>query len=332
MTSQIVTVNGVLKERENASRLPGVYVTVEELVGLAGTHCQLDLRAQRRALAAMAGSHRSAFRGRGIDFDEVRMYNPGDDVRTIDWRVTARTGRVHTKVFREERERPVYLMVDQRQSMFFGSRTALKSVVAARAAALIAWAAKEHGDRLGAFLFNDTHSHEVRPKEGKRGIQGFFRALVQFNQWLGPETPVAKPSRQAISQAVEGLAQVVRPGSLVFLISDFHHFDDICLQQLSLVKRHSDIIALSICDPLEKHLPPSGAYGFTDGQRSLQADTSSKQFRKQFAMQFLEHQAQTRQRLSSLAIPMIEVSTENDLAESLNQALGFRTGRGLRRP
>lgn len=328
MTSQIVTVNGVLRERENAGKLPGVYVTMEELVSLASSHCQLDLRAQRRALAAMAGSHRSAFRGRGIDFDEVRIYNPGDDVRSIDWRVTARTGRTHTKVFREERERPIYLMVDQRQSMFFGSRQALKSVVAARAAALLAWAAREHGDRLGAFLFNDSHSHEVRPKEGKRGIQAFFRVLVQFNQWLGPETPVAPPSRAAISQAVEGLAQVVRPGSLVFLISDFQHFDDICLQQLSMVKRHSDIIALSVSDPLEKQLPPSGSYGFTDGLRSVLLNTGSKEFRKQFALQFLEHQEETRRRLSSISVPMIDISTEGNIADALSLALGFRSKRG----
>lgn len=330
MTTSFVKTNGVLKERENAHRYPGVYVTMEELVGLANAHYQLDLQAQRRALAVLVGSHRSAFRGRGIDFDEVRIYNPGDDVRSIDWRVTARTGRPHTKMFREERERPVYLMVDQRQAMFFGSRQAMKSVVAARVAGLLAWATREQGDRLGALLFNDTHSHEVRPKEGKRGIQTFFRILVQFNQWLGPESPVAKASRQPISQAVQALAQVVRPGSLVFLISDFQHFDDICVQQLSLVKRHSDIIALSIHDPLEKQLPPSGTYGFTDGARSVRVDTTDKQFRKRFSLQFLEHQSDIRQKLNSLGVPLVDISTDSDLSTTLHQALGVRSRHGNR--
>lgn len=320
--------SGVLKERANAHRYPGVYVTMEELVGLANAHCQLDLHAQRRALAAMAGSHRSAFRGRGIDFDEVRVYNPGDDVRSIDWRVTARTGRTHTKVFREERERPVYLLVDQRQSMFFGSKHAMKSVVAAKVAALLAWATREQGDRLGALVFNDLHSHESRPKEGKRGIQAFFRVLVQFNQWLGADMPAARATRQPISQALQALAHVVRPGSLVFLISDFQHFDDICLQQLSLVKRHSDVIALAISDPLEKHLPPSGTYGFTDGNRSVRVDTTDKQFRKRFSLRFLQHQSDLRDQLNSLGIPLLDISTESDLPTTLHSALGFRSRKG----
>lgn len=323
-----VKTSGVLKERDNAHRFPGIYVTMEELVGLANAHCQLDLTAQRRALAAMAGSHRSAFRGRGIDFDEVRIYNPGDDVRSIDWRVTARTGRTHTKVFREERERPVYLLVDQRQSMFFGSRNAMKSVVAAQVAALLAWATREQGDRLGALLFNDEHSHEVRPKEGKRGIQAFFRILVQFNQWLGPDQPAARATRQPISKALESLAHVVRPGSLVFLISDFQHFDDICLQQLSMVKRHSDVIALAIHDPLEKQLPPSGSYGFSDGDRSVRVDTTDKQFRKRFSLRFLQQQTDLREQLNSLGVALVDISTDSNLPDTLHRALGFRSRRG----
>lgn len=322
--------NGVLRERENAERFPGVYVTMEEMVGLANAHCQIDLHAQRRALAAMAGGHRSPFRGRGIDFDEVRVYNPGDDVRSIDWRVTARTGRPHTKVFREERERPVYLLVDQRQSMFFGSRTAMKSVVAARIAALLAWATREHGDRLGALIFNDTHSHEVRPKEGKRGIQAFFRVLVQFNQWLGADQPRTRPSRQPISQALESLAHVVRPGSLVILISDFQHFDDICVQQLRLVKRHSDIIALSINDVLERQLPLAGSYGYTDGEHSVRVNTSNKNFRKRFSLRFVEHQNELRDHFNSLGVPLIEIATDANLTEALGRELGFRSRRGAK--
>lgn len=326
--SSFVQSGGVLKERENAGRFPGVYVTMEELVGLANAHCQLDLHSQRRALAAMAGSHRSAFRGRGIDFDEVRIYNPGDDVRSIDWRVTARTGRPHTKVFREERERPVYLLVDQRQTMFFGSKVAMKSVVAARTAALLAWATREQGDRLGALVFNDLHAHELRPKEGKRGIQAFFRVLVQFNQWLGSEMPAARVTRQPVSQALQSLAHVVRPGSLVFLISDFHSFDSICLQELSMVKRHSDVIGLSIHDPLEKQLPPAGTYGFTDGGRSVRVDTTDKQFRKRFSLRFLQQQSDLRDQFNSLGIPLVDISTDVDLPTALHGALGFRSRKG----
>jgi uncharacterized protein (DUF58 family) len=326
--SPVAKASGVLKEREDAHRFPGVYVTMEELVGLANAHCELDLHAQRRALAAMAGSHRSAFRGRGIDFDEVRVYNPGDDVRSIDWRVTARTGRTHTKVFREERERPVYLLVDQRQSMFFGSRDAMKSVVAARVSALLAWATRDQGDRLGALIFNDLNAHEIRPKEGKRGIQAFFRVLVQFNQWLGADRPAVQATRRPFSQALQALAQVVRPGSLVFIISDFQHFDDICVQQLRLLKRHSDIIALSIHDPLEKALPPSGSYGFSDGENSIRVDTSDKQFRKRFSLQFLQQQSDLREHMNTLGVPVVDIGTDSSLTETLYRALGMRSRKG----
>ena len=115
-----------LQERKDIQALRGVYASMDELIGLRGANLQLALSGRRNALAAMAGAHRSAFRGRGIDFDEARIYQPGDDVRNIDWRVTARTGRTYTKLFREERERPVYIVVDQRASMFFGTQNAFK--------------------------------------------------------------------------------------------------------------------------------------------------------------------------------------------------------------
>ncbi|CBL46628.1 Hypothetical protein HDN1F_30450 [gamma proteobacterium HdN1] len=322
--------SGVLRERENASQAVGAYVTMEELVALANAQCRIDLHAQKRALAAMAGSHRSAFRGRGIDFDEVRIYTPGDDVRSIDWRVTARTGRTHTKVFREERERPVYLMVDQRQSMFFGSHTAMKSVVAARTAALLAWATREQGDRLGALIFNDQHVHELRPREGKRGIQALFRILVQFNQFLGADQPVITPSRQPFSQALEALAHVVRPGSLVVVISDFQQFDSISVQQLQLVKRLSDVIAISISDPLEARLPKGGTYGYTNGEQSVRVDTRNREFRKRFSIHFVEQQNQLREALLAQGIPTIPISTDAALADTLGKALGLRHRRGVR--
>lgn len=316
----------LLREREDIAQYLGVYVSMEELVMLQSSHATLDLSGKRKALAAMTGAHRSAFRGRGIDFDEVRIYNPGDDVRTIDWRVTARTGITHTKLFREERERPIYLVVDQSHSMFFGTRHAFKSVVAARAAAKLAWAAREHGDRVGGFLFNDEVMHEIRPKEGKRGIQQFLRLLIQFNQSLNNIQP-ENPSRGAISTALTGLNQVIKPGSLVFVISDFKNFDDITLQHLSIVSRHSDMVALFVYDPMEEHLPPPGEYGFTDGSRSVNVQTSNREVRKNYRKRFLQHQLRLRDQLSSIAIPTIELSTEDDINLMLGEKLGVR-GRG----
>ncbi|MBY0274525.1 DUF58 domain-containing protein, partial [Candidatus Binatia bacterium] len=133
----------------------GIVASVAELVALRSDAARLDASPRGRVRTLHAGAYASAFRGRGMEFDETRAYQPGDDVRAIDWRVTARTGRVHTKLFHEERERPVLLLVDQRMHMRFGTRDAFKSVVAARAAATVAWAARDQGDRVGGLIVTD---------------------------------------------------------------------------------------------------------------------------------------------------------------------------------
>lgn len=327
----MATVNKMLQERPDIARYRGVYASMDELVALQAADLDLDLRGKRKALSAVAGQHRSSFRGRGIDFDEVRIYQPGDDVRNIDWRVTARTGKVHTKLFREERERPVYLVVDQRESMFFGTQNAFKSVVAARVAALLAWASRSHGDRIGGFLFNDSDVQELRPKEGKKGIQALFRMLIQFNQMLEGRCDPRGGSRQSITQALGGLNQVVRPGSLIFLISDFQHFDDITLQHLSLCARHSDLIAIQIQDLMERQLPPPGTYGFSDGERNVRINTSARDLRKDYSLRYVERQTRLRDQLSSIAVPLIEIATHDILTERLRAALGLKAKAGVRK-
>lgn len=319
-----ITPKQLLQEREDIANFRGVYISMEELVALQSHHCHLDLRGRRKALTAMAGSHHSSFRGRGIDFDEVRIYEPGDDVRNIDWRVTARTGKPHTKLFREERERPIYIVVDQSQSMFFGSQQAFKSVVAAKAAGYLAWGSREHGDRVGGFLFNDNEVQEIRPKEGKKGIQQYLRLLIQFNQNLTGQGLI-NGSRTAFINALEGVKRVIRPGSLVFVISDFKHFDDITQQHFSLVARHSDIVAIQVFDPLEQQLPPPGSYSITNGQRAITVNTHNKELRKQYRLRFLQHQERIKHQLASIATPMIELSTANNVSDVLNASLGMKS-------
>ena len=334
MTSS-ASINGsaqsLLKEREDLSQYTGVYVSMNELIGLQASHAKLDLSGQKKSLAIMAGAHRSSFRGRGIDFDEVRMYAPGDDIRHIDWRVTARTGKTHTKLYHEERERPIYLVIDQRQSMFFGTQDAFKSVVAARTAAYLAWAAKDHGDRIGGFLFNDTDVHEVRPKEGKRGIQQLFRMLIQFNQTLSANNPKANGSRSSITTAIEGLHHVVKPGSLVFIISDFQGFDDITLQHLSLIAKHSDMVAAHISDPMEQSLPATGSYGFTDGIRNIKLNTNNHDLRKRFRTRFIDHHLRVKEQLTKIGVPTIDISTGQSVSTALAEALGMKSRKRKKR-
>lgn len=258
----------ILIERPGAQKQAGVYITLEDCLQIGQRQLSSAPAGGKQALAQRAGAHHSRFRGRGIDFDEVRIYQPGDDVRTIDWRVTARTGKVHTKLFREERERPVYLVVDQRAGMFFGSRQAFKSVCAARLAAALAWRSSRHGDRVGGFVFNDRDVQELRPRSGKRGLQPLLRHLVYFNQQLDTHFCGNRPPQPlTLLDALNELIRIVRAGSQIFIISDFEPIGSGLTPVLQKLSMHNDVTAVQISDPLEEELMVSGYFGVTDGRR-----------------------------------------------------------------
>jgi uncharacterized protein (DUF58 family) len=229
----------------------GVLTTLDELTQLRHRSGELHLGVTRRARAPLAGNYLSSFRGRGMEFDEVRIYQPGDDVRTIDWRVTARTGKTHTKLFREERERPVFLLIDQSAAMRFGTRVAFKSVIAARVAALFAWNVASTGDRIGALVFNDHTHQELRPRPGRRGVLPLLRALTV----TAVTQPVATPASPSWVMALNRSLRVVRPGSSIIVISDFRHPDVQAEQTLALLRRHCDVILVFVYDKLERELP-----------------------------------------------------------------------------
>lgn len=157
---------------------PGVRVSLQELLALRGEARRLDLAPRGKVLATRSGGHLSPFRGRGMEFDEARIYQPGDDPRNMDWRVTARAGRPHVKLFREERERPLWLLVDQGPAMRFGTRVAFKSVIAAQAAALLAWAAVDRGDRVGGLIFDEQGRFEQKPAARTHGLLPLLQALA----------------------------------------------------------------------------------------------------------------------------------------------------------
>ncbi|MBV1882333.1 MAG: DUF58 domain-containing protein [Pseudomonadales bacterium] len=300
----------------------GAYTSIEELVSMRHNSSRVNLLAHKKALTSLAGGHASSFRGKGIDFSEVRIYQPGDDIRNIDWRVTARTNKPHTKLYREERERPVYLVVDQSQSMFFGSKSVFKSVTAAKAAASLAWGTIGNGDRIGGFVFSDNEHQEIRPKEGKKGIQRLFHSLVNFNQSLSMAQKTDTVDKRSFTKALAGLNQVVRPSSLIFIISDFRSFDDISLQHLSLLKRHNDIVSIFIFDAMELELPKAGQYSFSDGKHRVSVNTSGQAMRQNYTRRFTQHHKRIRSQLITLGIPLIDLSTNADVAESLRNSLG----------
>ena len=249
---------------------------------------------RNRIIAAHDGGYRSNFRGRGMEFAEVRAYQPGDDVRTIDWRVTARTGKPHTKLFQEERERPVLVAIDYRRPMFFATRGKFKAVQASQLAALIGWQTLQQGDRLGAFIFSEERHTELRPQSGKRGVLALLQKMVNDPVWQRPLQHPFEP-QQRLFLTLTRLRRVVRPGSLVTLISDFAQWDDAVEKQLTLLNRNNDLTLIFCYDPLEAQLPPAGSYPVSDGRQPFHFDTTSAAVRQQYEQQFLTHRQRIEQ-------------------------------------
>lgn len=310
-----------------------VEIQLPELIARAPEASLLDLSSRRRVHTDLAGIQLSGFRGRGMDFEEFRQYQPGDDVRNIDWRVTARTGEVHTKVFKEERERPVLIAIDQGLSMRFATQRAFKSVLAAHIAALTAWAARQNGDRVGGLVFGTDGHAESRPAGGDRGVLRFLRCMSEAQN----HQPVAVTGEE-LSNTLHRLRKVARPGALLQIISDLGSWNEDCRRQLFLLSQHCEVLLCRVSDPLEKQLPPPGSYQIeladsngssTDRRRAL--DTRSKASREQYeSQQWQRRETLIRDVISSKA-HIFEASTDQDPLESLKVALGKSETRHARR-
>jgi uncharacterized protein (DUF58 family) len=247
--------------------------TLDELIRMNLPAKSIEL-ARSTARALQSGQYFSAFKGRGMEFDEARPYAHGDDIRSLDWRVTARTGKVHTKLFREERERPVFVSVDLRASMFFATRGMYKSALATRLGSLIAWSAAHHGDRIGGQVFSESGSLEFKPKEGHASVLRILRSLAERS--AQPENSRGNPD--SLDRAINELHRHVKPGSLVFIISDFRGLGVAGAQSLGRLSRQSTIVLIMISDVLERDLPLGMLrFGTPQEDRMILGDEKSRQ-------------------------------------------------------
>ncbi len=302
----------------DSRQLPGVvHVSSDELVRYRLQARELKLSSRLPARSTITGGHASRFRGRGMDYLESRDYQPGDDIRSMDWRVTARTNRAHVKLYQEERERPVVVMVDLGPGMFFATQGAFKSVIAARAAALIGWAAIQHGDRIGALFFNGVH-HELRPLGGQRGVMRLIRQLVVATD---PAAALASPGLDAhnsqLNEALLRLHRVARPGSLVYILSDFYAMDTDTRRHLQRLRQHNDVVACQIVDALELAAPPAGRYAVTDGAATGLLDTRSGKRRQAYDDYFSGHHQAVRKLMRQCAVPLRRITTTADVLQAL---------------
>ena len=288
-----------------------VYSSLNALIRLKAQVAALQ-RAKKHAKASTSGGYRTVFKGRGMDFAESRPYQAGDDIRTIDWRVTARSGKVHTKVFQEERERPVMLWVDMRPAMYFATRGRFKSVLAAEVAALLVWKTLEAGDRIGGFVQSTQHCTELKPSHTRGAALHLLRNMADTTQ-LQPSNPVAM---NLLDESWGRLRRVAKAGTQVVIISDFRQTTPAALRQLALMSQHCEVGLIHIQDPFEAKMPANlnGKLRLTDGQRSLWMSLQQR-FRERYAERSSLHLNQLKQfarryRMSFLTLSTDMVTTE----------------------
>ena len=330
----------------------GAYTDLRDLIRLRYAARELGEQVDKQTSNPLSGLLTSKFRGRGIDFAEVRVYQPGDDVRTIDWRVTARTQVAHTKLFQEEKERPVLILVDQSASMYFGSRVTFKSVLAARIAALLAWAALERGDRVGGIVFSESGHREVRPRRNKHAVLRFLNEIHDFNHALQRTADKSAKSEDALNksalhkkdghkkdgveknqegyltEALANLRRVARHGSVIYLISDLAGFTPESRVHLQPLAMHNQLVGIHVSDPLEASLPSPDLYSITNGKQHLRINTASRSNRDAWEQSCKARLADIQEEFLRVKSPLLFLQTGDSLVSTLNAAgnLASRAG------
>lgn len=303
-----------------------IYISQPGLIALQREASMLRFR-PGRVRSRLSGQYLSNFKGRGMEFDEARPYQPGDDIRNMDWRVTARTNRPHSKVFREERERPVLVWSDFRAPMFFGTCQQFKSVQAARLAGLLAWQANRLGDRFGALLFSENSHLEIRPATGKKTILQTLKKLAEFSRdGINDKSVDTVALNSSGRHALKRLAQVARPGSLIYLISDFRDLGDELGQVANRLAQHNDVVLIHVFDPLETALPGSGRYRVSDGVDEAELNAGNRGVRDQYAKRFGSLAGQLRDLCNKTGGRYLPVSTEDVLPAALMQHHPWQRG------
>lgn len=302
-----------------------VYTTLESLLHTR-KHCR-DLSVATRSTHSgrQAGRQLSRLRGRGIDFDQVRLYQPGDDIRNIDWRVTARTQKPHTKVFNEERERPVFVICEQSSRLFFGTGHYFKSVISAESCALIAWMALAHNDRVGGLVFDAQACHEVRPRRSRQAILQLLSRVLSSNSALSAGEPDS-PS-EPLNLALRHSREVVRPGSILYVLCDHAAIDGLNQPLLRALSSHNDLILLPVFDALEAELPSSPSLVFVQHQQQITLNTTDAALREAWATQFLTRQQAWQQLAKRLRCGLQPLDTSSPPVDQLRMILSLHNRR-----
>ena len=299
----------------------GAYVTLRQLTRLRYRARGFSYLPAQPVSSVLAGRKRSRLRGRGLDFDELRHYRPGDDIRTMDWKITQRTGSPYVRVYTEERDRPVWLVIDQRLSMFFGSQCQMKSVAAAEAAALTAWRVLGVGDRIGAVIFNDEQQFVAKPSRSERATLAWFEQLVSYNNALSACAQKASQP-QALAAALKALAPRLGHDGLVIIVSDFDGWNSACMDAIKLIRRSNDVIATVISDPLERDIGRANKLVVSDGKHQLEIKATNSPAQERFKADYEQRLDSLTDSLKRHTVPVLALSTDTDITRQIQRLLG----------
>ena len=300
----------------------GVYVDLEQLIALEQKGRKVSLLPRQPVHSLLSGRYASRMRGRGLNFEEIRDYRSGDDVRSIDWKVTARLQSPHVRVFNEERDRQGLLVVDQRLSMFFGTRRAMKSVTAAEIAAVVAWRILSVGDRVGGIVFNDRSIEEVRPQRSRRIVLQYLTKLAEQNQALGVGRGITRDATM-LNRAVDRIRRVAPHDATVVIFSDFDGADETTRHAIAALAAHNTVIAVLIHDPSQSELPAAGRMTVTDGELQIALDVAHGSTRQNILDMSKTRLRSVFEWTRDFGVPVLPLSTAEEPVNQLHHLLGL---------
>jgi len=292
----------------------GIRPSIHELLALRHYAGNIQFFNKNKVHATQAGNRLSIARGRGMDFEEVRRYQPGDDIRLIHWSLTARLGKPFTKIYREERERSVYFVIDQSATMHFGSKVCFKNVMAAKIAALLGWTALQHHEQVGGIVFNNDYAEYIKPKRSRQALLNLFN-LLNNNQGICHYNG-------GLSANLELLSRNLHSGSVVIIISDFFNLDNQTECYLKQINKKAEIINIMVYDPLEVNLPGSGNYSFSNekGQERLEI-SSTKNNKELYNRQFIKRLNLIETISRQNQMQFVKIATNDNPLQQINQGI-----------
>ena len=301
------------KEAENDNENKGLAVTLDELIYQQHYLPYLSFN-QNKLTSQRAGNAQSAFKGRGMEFEEVRAYNFGDDVRDIDWRVTARRGETYTKVFREEKDREIVVVLDLSSSMVFGTRHELKSVTAAKTAALIGWLTHKYMDRFGLLLFDGKNTTYFKPQNDIANLMQIFYKVAQKTQDI-----LITQYDNDVGAALDVLQYHQKGQGTVFILSDFHNFGPDRFNKIAILSKKHEVCCVNIYDVLEELAPKDGVYAAQYDAQKTVFDTGTEGFTAKYRQYFHQQRELLRRNCQKFLCGYLEIRTDIPIFKQLSK-------------